>query len=96
MVDSDHEVRIESENCDGGMAVHEMTGSVTKFVRRDNVFEVKRYVMPYSQSPWDEAGFFVNHAATPVSLLPLCRLTMVVRCAWRANEASRQVVKTLL
>ena len=51
MVDSDHEVRIESENCDGGMAVHEMTGSVTKFVRRDNVFEVKRYVMPYSQSP---------------------------------------------
>ena len=29
MVDIDHEVRIDSENCDGGMAVHEMTGSVT-------------------------------------------------------------------
>ena len=29
MVDIDHEVRIDLENCDGGMAVHEMIGSVT-------------------------------------------------------------------
>ena len=51
MVDSGHKVIFDSESSGGSMAIHKTTGSVTKFVRRNNVFEVDLDIVPYSLTP---------------------------------------------